>query len=263
MPAAAEPRQAELSAEGCTDAQIPYNSSVETPPNNFCEDELRKFESAAHRWWDPHGDFKSLHEINPLRLGYIEARAEIPGKYVLDVGCGGGLLCENMARRGAQVTGIDLGGTALSVARLHTRESGLHIDYRLCAAETLADGEAGRYDIVTCLEMLEHVPDPAAIVAACARLAKNGGDVFFSTINRNLKSYLFAVVGAEYILRLLPAGTHDYHKLIRPSELARAARGVGLELRGLTGMTYYPLSRTYRLTRNVSVNYLAHFRKPL
>ncbi len=231
--------------------------------DNFSEDELRKFESAAHRWWDPHGDFKPLHEINPLRLGYIAARTRIAGKYALDVGCGGGLLCEAMTRRGAQVTGIDLGETALSVARLHLRESSLHVNYRRCTAEALADTDAGRYDVVTCLEMLEHVPDPAAVVAACAQLAKGGGDVFFSTINRNPKSYLFAVIGAEYVLRLLPKGTHDYRKLIKPSELARAARAAGLELQDLTGLTYRPLSRTYALTRDVGVNYLAHFRKPL
>ena len=240
-----------------------YNSPVETRGDNFSEDELRKFEAAAHRWWDLHGDFKPLHDINPLRLGYIESRTGLSGRYVVDVGCGGGLLCEAMARRSARVTGIDLGETAVSVARLHTRESGLHIDYRQVTAETLAGTDAGKYDVVTCLELLEHIPVPAATVAACARLAKDGGDVFFSTINRNLKSYLTAVIAAEYVLRLLPRGTHDYRKLIRPSELAHMARVAELELCDLTGMSYRPLSRTYELTRDVSVNYLAHFRKPL
>ena len=235
---------------------------MDAPRNNFSERELRKFESIAHRWWDPRGEFKPLHDVNPLRLGYIMERADVAGKRVLDVGCGGGLMCEALARGGARVTGIDLGETALNAARAHLHESRLRIDYRLCAAETLADTDAGRYDLVSCLETLEHVPDPASIVAACARLTKRGGDVFFSSINRNAKSYLSAVIGAEYLLRLLPRGTHDYRKLIKPSELARAARGAGLELRGLDGLVYRPLSRTYALDRDVSVNYLAHFRKP-
>lgn len=235
---------------------------MNTSPDNVSAEELRKFEAAAHRWWDPHGNFKPLHDINPLRLGYIEARAKLTGRRLLDVGCGGGLLCEAAARRGARVTGLDLGETALNVAWLHLKESGLDVDYRLCAAETLAKDEAGRYDVVTCLELLEHVPDPAAVVVACAALAKDGGDVFFSTINRNPKSYLLAVIGAEYLLRMLPRGTHDYRKLIRPSELVRAARDAGLELRDLTGMTYRPLTKIFELTRDVGVNYLAHFRKP-
>lgn len=231
-------------------------------PNNVSAEELRKFETAAHRWWDPGGDFRLLHDINPLRLGYLETRTSLAGRRLLDVGCGGGLLCEAAARRGARVTGLDLGETALNVARLHLEKSGLDVAYRLCAAEALAEEEPDRYDVVTCLELLEHVPDPAAVVAACARLAKNGGDVFFSTINRNPKAYLCAVIGAEYALRLLPRGTHDYRKLIRPSELARAARSAGLKLQDLTGMSYRPLTKTFELTRDVSINYLAHFRKP-
>ena len=238
-----------------------YNLPVDTPQHNFSERELRKFEAAAHRWWNPDGDFKPLHDVNPLRCNYIEARTTIAGKRLLDVGCGGGLLCEEMTRRGARVTGIDLGETAVGVARAHAKESGLDVDYRTRTPETLAAEEAGGYDVVTCLEMIEHVPDPASAVAACAALTKAGGDVVFSTINRNPKAYLFAIVGAEYVLHLLPKGTHDYAKLIKPSELAHAARGAGLELRDLTGLTYHPLSRTYELGRDVSVNYLAHFRK--
>lgn len=234
---------------------------MDTPQHNFSGRELRKFETAAHRWWDPDGDFKPLHDINPLRAGYIGNHAAIAGRRLLDVGCGGGLLCEEMARRGARVTGIDLGETAVDVARAHAKESRLDVNYLACTPEALAAEQAGEYDVVTCLEMLEHVPDPAATVAACAALTTAGGDVFFSTINRNLKAYLLAIVGAEYVLRLLPKGTHDYAKLIKPSELARAARGAGLELHDLTGLTYHPLSRTYELGRDVSVNYLAHFKK--
>ena len=236
---------------------------METSRNNFSPEELRKFESAAHDWWDPHGDFKPLHAINPLRLGYIEARTKIAGKYVLDVGCGGGLICEAMARRGAQVTGIDLGEAALNVARMHMAQSCLNIDYRHYTAEALVGVSTDRYDVVTCLEVLEHVPDPASTIAACSQLTRDDGDLFFSTINRNAKSYLFAIVGAEYTLRLLPRGTHDYRKLIKPSELARAARNTGLELCDLTGITYHPLLGTYELSSDTSVNYLAHFRKPL
>jgi len=234
---------------------------MDTRQNNFSAAELNKFESAAHRWWDPQGDFKPLHKINPLRADYIGSHARIAGRQLLDVGCGGGLLCEEMARRQARVTGIDLGETALRVARLHMHESGLSIDYRQCTAEEHAEEHAGRYAVVTCPEMLEHNPGPAAVVGACAQLVKVGGNVFFSTINRNLKAYLMAIVGAEYLLHLIPRGTHDYHKLIKPSELARAGRTAGLVLRDLTGISYAPFSRNFHLSRDVSVNYLACFRK--
>ena len=223
--------------------------------------ELDKFEANAARWWDADGEFKTLHDVNPPRLDYIDSRARLRGKEVVDVGCGGGLLSEAMARSGACVTGIDLGRSAIEVARLHLRESGLDVAYRRVAAEQMADERPERYDVVTCMELLEHVPDPAALVRACARLAKPGGDVFFSTINRNLKSWLLAVVGAEYALGLLPKGTHEYRKLLRPSELAAFARSGGLALQDLRGMRYNPLSRRASLARDVGVNYLAHCRK--
>ena len=225
--------------------------------------EISKFDTAAPRWWDPDGDFRPLHDLNPARLDYIEARAGLAGRRVLDVGCGGGLLAEGMARRGARVTGIDLASEALQVARLHALEAGIDVDYRQVAVETLADSEPARYDLVTCLEMLEHVPDPAAIVASLACLARPGGDVVCSTINRNAKAFALAIVGAEYVLRLLPMGTHQYARLIRPSELARWARGVGLELVDLAGLEYDPMRRKARVSADVSVNYLAHFRRPL
>ena len=219
--------------------------------------EVSKFEQLASRWWDPNSEFKPLHEINPLRLDYIDARAGLSGKQVLDVGCGGGILAESMAARGATVTGIDMGGAPLEVARLHLLESGQHVDYRQVPVEQLADEMPAQFDVVTCMEMLEHVPDPASVVAACATLVKPGGQVFFSTINRNPKSYLFAIVGAEYVLRLLPRGTHDYAKFIRPSELSRWIRGAGLDTRDITGLTYNPLSGVYRLDpRDVDVNYM-------
>lgn len=220
--------------------------------------ELDKFAQLAHRWWDPNSEFKPLHDINPLRLDWIERNAGLTGRRVLDVGCGGGLLSEGMAARGAEVTGIDLSEKALGVARLHLLESGERVDYRQCAAEELAAQEAGRYDIVTCLEMLEHVPEPASTIAACAALVKPGGHVFFSTINRNPKAYLLAVIGAEYLLRLLPKGTHDYARFIRPSELTRWAKSVGLDIREIVGMTYNPLTRHYSLGRDTDVNYLVH-----
>lgn len=219
--------------------------------------ELQKFSELAHRWWDPHSEFKPLHEINPLRLGWIEQHVPLAGKRVLDVGCGGGILAESMARQGAQVKGIDLSKKALGVADLHSLESNLAIDYEEIATEQLAAREPASYDVVTCLEMLEHVPDPAAVVAACATLVKPGGHVFFSTLSRNPKAYLMAVIGAEYVLRLLPRGTHDYAKFIRPSELAGFARGCGLRIAEFTGMTYNPLTRAYSLNRDTSVNYLA------
>jgi len=229
--------------------------------HNVDPDEIEKFERLAGRWWDPNSEFKPLHDINPLRLDYIDRLAPLAGKQVIDVGCGGGLLTEGMAQRGAIVTGIDMGKTPLSVARLHQHESGLDIDYRQTTAEQVASEQAGRYDIVTCLEMLEHVPDPATTIAACAQLITDDGCVFLSTINRNPKSWLFAVVGAEYLLNLLPKGTHDYQKFIRPSEMEAWARAAGLQLVDLTGMTYNPLTQEYRLGKDVSVNYLACFRK--
>jgi 2-polyprenyl-6-hydroxyphenyl methylase/3-demethylubiquinone-9 3-methyltransferase len=229
--------------------------------HNVDPDEIEKFEKLASRWWDPHSEFKPLHDINPLRLDYIERLAPLHGKCVIDVGCGGGLLSEGMAARGAQVTGIDMGKAPLGVAQLHRHESGLEIDYRQATAEQMAAAHPGQFDIVTCMEMLEHVPDPAQTIEACARLVSDDGHVFFSTINRNPKAYLFAVIGAEYLLQLLPKGTHDYAKFIRPSEMEAWARAAGLQLVDLTGMSYNPLSKEYRLGRDVSVNYLACFRK--
>jgi len=223
--------------------------------------EIDKFESLASRWWDPHSEFKPLHDINPLRLDYIDRHAPLTGRKVLDVGCGGGILTESMAARGAEVTGIDMGETPLSVARLHRHESGVEVDYERITVEALAERQPASFDTVTCMEMLEHVPDPASVISACARLVKPGGDLFFSTINRNPKSYLLAIIGAEYVLRMLPRGTHDYRKFIRPSELERWARRAGLSLRDLTGMTYNPLTGEYRLGNDVDVNYLAWFSK--
>ncbi len=229
-----------------------------TSAHNVDPVEIAKFEQSASRWWDPGSEFKPLHDINPLRLDYIDSRAGLAGKRVLDVGCGGGILAESMALRGAQVTGIDLGEAPLAVARLHLLESGAQVDYRHISAEQLAAEQPASFDAVTCMEMLEHVPDPAASVAACAQLVKPGGAVFFSTINRNPKAYLLAILGAEYLLRLLPRGTHDYRKFIRPSELESWARAAGLSLRDLSGMDYNPLSRQYSLGRNLDVNYLAY-----
>ncbi len=223
--------------------------------------EIRKFEALAARWWDPESEFKPLHDINPLRLDYIDRHAGLAGKRVIDVGCGGGLLAEGMAARGARVTGIDMGEAPLSVARLHLLESGLEVDYRQATAEAMAQEAPAAYDIVTCLEMLEHVPDPASVIRACATLAKPGGQVFFSTINRNPKSYLFAIVGAEYLLQLLPRGTHDYRKFIRPAELARWAREAGLEVTDITGMSYNPFTRVYSLGPDTDVNYLMACRR--
>jgi 2-polyprenyl-6-hydroxyphenyl methylase/3-demethylubiquinone-9 3-methyltransferase len=219
--------------------------------------ELQKFSALAHRWWDLGGEFKPLHDINPLRLDHIEHLAGgLAGKRVLDVGCGGGILSESMAQRGAQVTAIDLSEKALGVAQLHRLESGVEVDYRLISAEALAEESPGAFDVVTCMELLEHVPQPAQTVAACARMLRRGGLAVFSTLNRNLKSYLFAIIGAEYVLRLLPKGTHDYAKFIRPSELSGFARAAGLEVVALTGMTYNPVTRVYRLESNTDVNYM-------
>lgn len=222
--------------------------------------EIEKFDRLASRWWDPHGEFRPLHEINPLRVAYINERAPLAGRKVIDVGCGGGLLTEAIAELGARVTGIDKGEAPLAVARLHLKESGRSVDYHHASAEEWADAHAGEYDIVTCLELLEHVPDPASTVAACARLAAPGGAVFFSTINRNPKAWVFAIVGAEYILGLLPKGTHDYAKLIKPSELGAWCRRAGLENREMTGMHYNPITQRYWLAPGLDVNYIAYTR---
>jgi 2-polyprenyl-6-hydroxyphenyl methylase/3-demethylubiquinone-9 3-methyltransferase len=230
--------------------------------HNVDQVEISKFEELASRWWDPHSEFKPLHDINPLRLDYIDQRAEINGKKVLDVGCGGGILAESMALRGAEVTGIDMGEAPLEVARLHMLESGAQLEYRQITAEALAAEIPGQFDVVTCMEMLEHVPDPGSVIAACAALVKPGGQLFFSTINRNPKAYLFAIVGAEYLLRMLPRGTHDFTKFIRPSEMEGWARAAGLELQALTGMVYNPFSQQYSLGRDLDVNYLAHCIRP-
>ena len=230
---------------------------------NADQNELDKFSQLAHRWWDPNSEFKPLHEINPLRLEWIDGLVGISGKKILDVGCGGGILSESMVQRGATVTGIDLSEKALGVARLHLLESGRDVNYRMISAEELADLAAGNFDVVTCMEMLEHVPNPASTVAACAALVKPGGHVFFSTLNRNVKAYFLAVVGAEYILNMLPKGTHDYTKFIKPSELSRWAKSVDLEPEQLIGMTYNPLTRQYRLGRDTDVNYLLHTVKRL
>jgi 2-polyprenyl-6-hydroxyphenyl methylase / 3-demethylubiquinone-9 3-methyltransferase len=223
---------------------------------NVDQAELEKFSQLASRWWDPQGEFRPLHEINPLRLEWIDSRAGLQGKKVLDVGCGGGILAEAMAARGAQVTGIDLGEKSLRVAQLHLLQSKAAVVYEEASAEQFAEHHAGEFDVVTCMEMLEHVPQPSSAVAACARLARPGGEVFFSTINRNPKSYLFAVIGAEYVLRLLPRGTHDYARFIKPSELSRWARAAGLRVVEVIGMTYNPLTGRYRLEADCDVNYL-------
>lgn len=220
--------------------------------------ELQKFAALAHRWWDPNSEFKPLHEINPLRLNYIDSKVGLQGKRVLDVGCGGGILSESMSEKGADVMGIDLGEKALKVAQLHRLESGVKVDYRLVSVEDLAQQIPESFDVVTCMEMLEHVPDPAAVVRACAALVKPGGTVFFSTINRNPKAYLFAVIGAEYVLNLLPRGTHEYEKFIKPSELASWGREAGLSVSGTKGMSYNPLTKHYWLGDDVSVNYILH-----
>jgi 2-polyprenyl-6-hydroxyphenyl methylase/3-demethylubiquinone-9 3-methyltransferase len=218
--------------------------------------EIEKFSALAHKWWDPNSEFRPLHEINPLRLGYINDIVPLSGKTVLDVGCGGGILSEALAGAGATVTGIDLADKSLSVAKLHLLESGKKVEYRKVAVEVLAEERPASYDVVTCMEMLEHVPDPAAVVAACAKLVKPNGHVFFSTLNRNPKSYLFAIIGAEYVLNLLPRGTHDYAKFIKPSELAQWCRNAGLNVNDVTGMSYNPLDKSYSLGRDTSVNYV-------
>ena len=225
--------------------------------HNADPQELKKFEALAGRWWNPEGPMKALHEINPLRLDYIDQRAPLNGARVLDVGCGGGLLSEGMAVRGAQVLGIDLAQASLDVAAAHAREHEVEVQYRCQSAEQLAKEQPGAFEIVTCLEMLEHVPDPGLVVSACARAVQPGGTVFFSTINRNLKSFLLAIVGAEHVLGMLPRGTHEYEKLIRPSELAAWCRDAGLQVLDLTGLHFNPVTRSFRLGGNVDVNYFA------
>ena len=229
---------------------------------NVDDAEIGKFEALAHRWWDPQGDFKALHDINPLRLDYIGQRARLDGASVLDVGCGGGILSEAMADAGAQVTGIDMATKPLAVARLHALETGARLEYLAATPEDLAKERPGAFNTITCMEMLEHVPDYRSSIAACAELAVSGGQLFFSTISRTPKAYLLAVVGAEYVLNILPKGTHDYAKLIRPSELARAVRGAGLNVEEIVGMAYNPFSRRAKLSRDADVNYFLHASKP-
>lgn len=243
----------------------PQDPLSENPlSQNIDRSEIAKFEALASRWWDKESEFKPLHDINPLRANWIDERSPVAGKNVLDVGCGGGILAESMAQRGAKVTGIDMGEAPLAVAQLHSLETGITVDYQRCTAEEMASQHAGKYDIVTCLEMLEHVPDPSSVINACTNLVKPGGHVYFSTINRNPKAYLFAVLGAEYLLRLLPKGTHDYSKFIRPSELCNWVRDAGLELQAMTGMTYNPFTKHYRLNeKDVDVNYIIYAQRPL
>lgn len=229
--------------------------------NNVDQSEIDKFSALAHRWWDPTSEFKPLHAINPLRLGWIESITSLAGKKVLDVGCGGGILAESLSKAGGIVTGIDLSTKALKVAELHQLESNTSVQYRSISAEDLAKQEPENYDVVTCMEMLEHVPDPSSVVQACATLCKPGGSIFFSTLNRNPKSYLFAIIGAEYILKLLPKGTHEYDKFIKPSELANFTRQAGLELNEIKGMTYNPITQIYRLGSDTDVNYMIATRK--
>lgn len=230
--------------------------------SNVDHSEIDKFSALAHRWWDPTGEFKPLHAINPLRLGWIQSITNLQGKRILDVGCGGGILAESLSKAGATVTGIDLSSKALKVAELHQLESGTSVRYLTISAEDLAKEESQSYDVVTCMEMLEHVPDPSSVVQACAKLCKPGGHIFFSTLNRNPKSYLFAIIGAEYILQLLPKGTHQYEKFIKPSELAQFTRTAGLEVIELKGMTYNPITQIYRLGSDTDVNYMMATRKP-
>ncbi|ADZ90729.1 bifunctional 2-polyprenyl-6-hydroxyphenol methylase/3-demethylubiquinol 3-O-methyltransferase UbiG [Marinomonas mediterranea] len=230
---------------------------------NVDQEEIAKFEALASKWWDKNSEFKPLHEINPLRVNYINERSPLDGKKVIDVGCGGGILSESMALMGANVRGIDMGEAPLGVASLHAKESGVDVAYEQITAEEIAERDSEQYDIVTCLEMLEHVPDPASVIKACMKLCKPGGHVYFSTINRNPKAYLFAIVGAEYILGLLPKGTHDYAKFIQPAELNNFSRNAGLDVQHMTGLTYNPLTKVYKLNdRDVSVNYMMHTQKP-
>ena len=228
---------------------------------NVDQSEIAKFSALAHRWWDPNSEFKPLHAINPLRLGWIKSFVNLQGKKVVDIGCGGGILAESIAQSGADATGIDLSEKALKVAELHALEVGANLTYRSISAEALADEQSGQYDVVTCMEMLEHVPDPASVVQACAKLCKPGGTLFFSTLNRSPKSYLFAIIGAEYILKLLPKGTHEYAKFIKPSELVAFTRNAGLEMIGIKGLSYNPLTQVYSLNDDVDVNYMIAVRK--
>lgn len=223
--------------------------------------EIARFSEQAAHWWDTAGDFKALHDLNPLRVTHINQKAPLAGKKIIDIGCGGGILAESMAKLGSDVTGIDMSNAALKVAKLHQHESGTQVNYRLITAEEIAEEHPGQYDVVTCLEMLEHVPDPASIITAAAKLARPDGDLFFSTLNRNMKSWLFAIVGAEYVLKLLPRNTHDFAKFIRPSELAGWARKAGLCVIGMVGIHYDPLLKEYSLTEDVSVNYMVHLKK--
>lgn len=240
------------------------NDMTDNKALNVDAAEVAKFEALASRWWDPESEFKPLHAINPLRCGYIERQTSLAGKSVLDVGCGGGILTEAMAKRGASCTGIDMGEMPLKIAELHALESNLNqIQYKKTPVEVLAKEQPESFDVVTCMEMLEHVPDPHSVVKACAQLVKPGGQIFFSTLNRNPKSYLFAIVGAEYLLKLLPKGTHDYKKFIKPSELAASIRQCGLKLTDITGMTYNPITQNYKLSQDVDVNYLVAAHKPL
>jgi 2-polyprenyl-6-hydroxyphenyl methylase/3-demethylubiquinone-9 3-methyltransferase len=247
-----------MTAEATTQDPAPAGINA-----NVDQAELAKFGALAARWWDPNSEFKPLHQINPLRLNHIDERVGIKGKRIVDIGCGGGILAESMAVRGADVTGIDLSEKPLNVAKLHLLESGQKVDYRLVSAEDLAKQNPAEFDCVTCMEMLEHVPVPTSTIQACADLVKPGGWVFFSTLNRNPKSFLFAIIGAEYVLKLLPKGTHEYRRFITPAELAEMARKAGLNVSGLTGMSYNPFTRNYALNDDVTVNYIVACRKPL
>lgn len=236
------------------------SGAAQTPPN-VDPGEIRKFEALAQRWWDPAGEFRPLHELNPLRLAFIMERAALARARVLDVGCGGGILAEAMARQGAKVLGIDVASAALQVAELHAMDASVQVEYRLAAPEELADSSPAAFDIITCMEMLEHVPEPREVIAAIARLVRPGGHVFISTINRNLKAFLLAIVGAEYLLRLLPRGTHEYERFIRPSELAAWARDTSLQLEDISGIEYNPITRRFALCEDAAVNYLVHFKR--
>nr|WP_315466734.1 bifunctional 2-polyprenyl-6-hydroxyphenol methylase/3-demethylubiquinol 3-O-methyltransferase UbiG [uncultured Undibacterium sp.] len=236
----------------------PDNANTNVDPS-----EIQKFSDLAHRWWDPSSEFKPLHEINPLRLEWINNIAPLAGRKVIDIGCGGGILAESMAKKKADVTGIDLSDKALKVADLHSLESGVQVRYEKIAAEDMAEREGGQYDVVTCMEMLEHVPNPASVIRACTKLVKPGGKVFFSTINRNPKAYLFAIIGAEYLLQMLPKGTHDYEKFITPAELTQDIRNAGLIVDTMKGMSYNPLTKIYSLNQDTSVNYLVACTRPL
>ncbi len=240
----------------CTLKTEAFMTDINVDPN-----EIKKFSDSAAHWWNPNGEMKALHDINPLRLNYISQRTSLSQKKIIDIGCGGGILSERLAKEGAIVTGIDMSEEALHAAREHQKKTGMQIDYQKVTAEKIAEKNPEQFDVVTCLEMLEHVPDPASIVQSAAKLVRKNGDVFFSTLNRNLKSYLFAIIGAEYVLKLLPKNTHDYAKFIRPSELASLARDANLHVEEIIGLSYHPLTKKYELTKDVSVNYLMHCRK--